>query len=59
MLEQERKGGAAMKKTKVIYNNKKYIVPTLYVKLLPVGIVTGITILATGTWLIASYMLAL
>lgn len=48
-----------MKKTKVIYNNKKYTVPALYMKLLPIGIVTGIAILATGTWLIASYMLAL
>lgn len=56
---QEKTGGAAMKKTKVIYNNKKYTVPALYMKLLPVGIVTGITILATGAWLIVSYMLAL
>lgn len=45
-----------MKKVKIIYNNKKYTVPALYMKLLPVGVVTGITILGIGTWLIASYM---
>ncbi len=48
-----------MKKIKVTYNDKKYTVPTLYIKLLPVGVITGITILATGAWLVASYMLAL
>ena len=48
-----------MKKVKVAYNNKKYTVPALYMKLLPVGVIAGITILVTGAWLVASYMLAL
>lgn len=48
-----------MKKVKVVYNGKKYIVPALYMKLLPVGVIAGITVLVTGAWLVASYMLAL
>lgn len=48
-----------MKKIKVIYNDKKYTVPALYLKLLPVGIIAGIAILVTGAWLVASYILAL
>lgn len=48
-----------MKKVKVAYNGKKYTIPALYMKLLPVGVIAGITVLATGAWLIASYMLAL
>ena len=54
-----RKGDAAMKKVKIAYNGKKYTIPVLYIKLLPIGIVTSILILAIGAWLIAGYMLAL
>lgn len=48
-----------MKKVKIAYNGKKYTIPVLYIKLLPIGIVTSILILAIGAWLIAGYMLAL
>lgn len=48
-----------MKKIKVAYNGKKYTMPILYIKLLPIGIIASITILAIGIYLIASYMLAL
>lgn len=48
-----------MKKIKIAYNGKKYTMPALYIKLLPVGVVAGITVLVTGAWLVASYMLAL